>query len=99
EDGALGELGQAAAAQPAALGIHEAGGALAIELPLPVVQGVLGDADQGGEVSGGQAAALPGVQKEQSLLRGHGRGGSVGLLDQAASMFAATGQLRDVAHE
>jgi len=31
---------------------------------------VLGDADQGGEILGGQAAAPPSVQKQQTLLRG-----------------------------
>src|SRR5262249_40515734 len=38
--------------------------------------GVLGHADQGGEVAGGQAAAAPGVQDQQALLgrQGGGRG-------------------------
>src|SRR6202035_1056933 len=67
EDGAAG----GGAAGP----IDEAGGAVGFKFTFPGVQGMLGDADQGGEVAGGQAAAAPGVEDEEALLGGQRRGG------------------------
>jgi hypothetical protein len=56
---------------------------------LPAIEGELGDADQGREVTGGQAAALPGVQDEQTLLWCQGRrrrGGCTASLWTAAQL-------------
>jgi hypothetical protein len=63
EDGALGQV-----IEPAPLGstsglVQEAGGALGLKAPLPDIEGVLGDADQGGEITGREVAPLPDVQK------------------------------------
>ena len=84
EDGASGHLGQAAAGRGAAGPVLQAGGSLLLELAVPGVQSMLGDADQGGEVAGGQAAASPGVQQQQALLRGERRGRGLVLPDAAA---------------
>jgi hypothetical protein len=75
QDGAYGQLGQAAARGPAAGLVHQAAWPLRVKLLLPGIQGVLGEADQGGEVAGRQLAALPGIQQEQALLRGVIRAG------------------------
>src|SRR5262249_42319764 len=45
-------------------------GPVGVETLLPGVQGVLGETDEGGEIAGGQSAALPGVEDEQALLGG-----------------------------
>jgi hypothetical protein len=68
EDGAFGQLGQLAASGTAARLIHQAARSLDVERVLPAVESVLGDADQGGEVTGGKLAALPGIEQKQALL-------------------------------
>jgi hypothetical protein len=73
EDGAPGQLGQAAAGRPAAGSIQQSARTLAGKLPLPLVERVFGQADQRGKVGGRQAAALPGIQEQEPLLRGQGR--------------------------
>ena len=86
QDGPLGQLGQATAFGTAARLVHQAGRALGLELLLPGIEGVLGDADQGGEVAGRQAAPLPGVQQQQALLGRQRTGRRLGLGGQAASL-------------
>ena len=68
KDGAARQIGELAAASACAWLLHEPGWALGIELLLPGVEGVLGEADHGGEVTGGESAALPGIEQEQPLL-------------------------------
>jgi len=65
--------------------VREAGGALRFELVFPGVQGMLRDADEGGEVAGGQAAAAPGVEDEEALPGGQGRGRGDILAGEAAA--------------
>jgi hypothetical protein len=50
EDGALGQVGQLAAARPAAGPIHQPAWPLCGELALPLVERVFGQADQSGKV-------------------------------------------------
>ncbi len=72
--------------------VHQAGRTVLVELLLPRIEGVLADADQGGEVAGGQAAALPGIQQQQPLFgRGTRRPDVIGL-DQPSAALAASGQ-------
>ena len=59
---------KSAAARPALGLVHQAGRPFDLELLLPGVKRVLGDADQRGEIAGGQAAAPPGVEDQQALL-------------------------------
>jgi hypothetical protein len=61
---------------------NTSGGAVLLELAVPGVQGMLGTADERGEVAGGQAAAPPGVQRQQALLGDQGRGRRRGLHEQ-----------------
>jgi len=70
QDGALGQLGQPAAAGSAARARLQAGRTELGEALLPGVEGVAGEADQRGEVPAGQAAPLPGVQDQELLRRG-----------------------------
>src|SRR5262245_17663604 len=55
---------------------------------------MLGHADQGGEVAGGQPAALPGVQEEKALLGGERTCRTVGGVAQC-SATAGTAGMRD----
>ena len=68
EDGAFGEVGQAASFAGATRLFQQAGRSLLGEPLFPGIERMLGDADQGGEILGGQAAALPAVEDHQSLL-------------------------------
>src|SRR5262249_61312899 len=72
------------------------GGSVFVEALLRGVQGVLGDADQRGEIPGGQAGADPGVEDEEPLLGRQRRplGGWVG--DEPFAVAAATSQPRRV---
>jgi hypothetical protein len=60
----------------AARTVHQGGGSLGGKASFPVIQGVLGEANQTGEVGSGQAAASPGVEEQQALLSGQRCGGS-----------------------
>jgi hypothetical protein len=70
DDGAASDVGEPAAACSAARLIGQPGGSVLVEALLPEVEGMLGQADQGGEVAGGQAAAPPGIEDEQALWEG-----------------------------
>jgi hypothetical protein len=80
EDGAPGEVGQTAALVSAFGLVEQPGGTVVIEASLPGMEGLLGDADERGEVAGGQAASLPEVEQQQALL-GADRLGFVGRQD------------------
>jgi hypothetical protein len=67
QDGALGQLRQFAARGGAALLVDQAGGPELVEALLPGVEGVPGEADERGEVAGGQAGTDPGVENEEPL--------------------------------
>jgi hypothetical protein len=73
EDGPFGQLGEPASLAGAARLFHEAGRSELGEPLLPEIEGVLGDAHQGSEISRGQAAALPAVEDHEPLLGVVGR--------------------------
>ena len=73
EDRPLGQFRHAAALGAAPGLVHQPGRTLLVELLLPGVERVLGDAHQRGEVAGRQAAPLPGVEDQQPLLGRHRR--------------------------
>ena len=68
EDGAFGEVGQPASFAGATGLFQQAGRSLLGEPLLPGIERMLGDAHQGREILGGQAAALPAVEDHESLL-------------------------------
>ena len=87
--GPLGQLGQPAALAGSAWLVHQASRPLGLELLLPRVECVPRHADERGEVASRQAAAPPGVEQEQTLLRGQrGRGLLCGLDEASARAWA-----------
>lgn len=80
--------GQAAAVGSAAGLVLQSGWSFGLEFTFPGIEGMLGEADEGGEVAGGQAAASPGIEQEQTLLGGQVDGGAVVFGREA---FAARG--------
>jgi hypothetical protein len=71
-----------------------AGGSVLLEALLPGVEGVFGDADERGEVRGGETAPLPGVEDEQALLGCDGRRRAS---PAASAIFATTDPRRAAA--
>ena len=69
QDRAPGELRQAAAGAGALVGLQQTRRPEFLEPLLPGEEGVLGEADQRGEIAGGQAAPDPAVEDEEALLR------------------------------
>jgi hypothetical protein len=67
ENGALGRFGETTSRRRAPRPLQEPGRPLLIETLLPRIEGVFGDPDQSGKVSGRQTATPPSVQEKQSL--------------------------------
>jgi hypothetical protein len=53
---------------------------------------VLTQADHGREVTGGQAAPLPGIEQQQALFGGQGGGLGVGRLNEPPAASATSGE-------
>ena len=69
--------------------VHQPARAQLVELLLPGVERVLGEADQRGEIARRQAAPLPGVEDQQPLLGRHRRLGRLLRLDQPPALGLA----------
>ena len=70
ENGAFGQFRQARAGRAALGPVHQSTWPFLLEPLLPGEQRMFGDADQVGKIRSRQAAALPGVQQQQTLFRG-----------------------------
>ena len=76
--------------------VGQTGGAQLVEALLPQIEGVLGQADERGDVTGRQTAAPPGVEDEQALVEGELADPRIGLVGVTAVHMADDGRSAQV---